>query len=140
MFIAKLGSLAGLAQGSLATGTDVQANAYTVDDDALLVHVRAEIPACAALGETHIISERLGLATDITLPGHGQLPSNIYLNATTQGSNAGSAGGARNSQYHCMGTGAPKDRRTRGNTTLNPSILAREYPNTRSDASYHFRL
>ena len=76
MFIAKLGSLAGLAQGSLATGADVQANTNTVDDDALLVHVRAEIPACAALGETHIISERLGLATDITLPGHGQLPSN----------------------------------------------------------------
>lgn len=73
---AKLGSLAGLAQGSLTTGADVEANTNTVDDDALLVHVRAEIPIGAALGETHIISERLGLATDITLPSHGQLPSN----------------------------------------------------------------
>lgn len=78
MFTGKLGGLARLAQASLATGADVQANAYTVDDDALLVHVRAKIATGAALGETHIISERLGLATDITLTGHGQLPSNQF--------------------------------------------------------------
>ena len=76
MFTGKLGSLARLAQRSLATGADIQANTNAVDNDALLVHVRAEIPIGAALGETHIISKSLGLATDITLPGHGQLPSN----------------------------------------------------------------
>lgn len=71
-----LGGLTGLAQAALASGADVQANADTVHDDALLVHVRAEIPVCAALGETHIISKSLGLATDVTFPSHGPAPFN----------------------------------------------------------------
>lgn len=80
----ELGGLTGLSQGALATGADIQANTDTVDDDALLVHVRAEIPARAALGETHIISERLGLATDITFPGHGLAPFKYSSGATTR--------------------------------------------------------
>ena len=79
LFGMELGCLTGLAQGSLATGADVQANAYTVDDDALLVHVGAKIPARAALGEAHIISKSLGLATDITFPGHKLAPFNILF-------------------------------------------------------------
>lgn len=74
----KLGGLTSLAECSLASGADIQADANTIHDDALLVHICAKIAARAPLGETHIISERLGLATDITLTGHGQLPSKTF--------------------------------------------------------------
>lgn len=91
-----LGGLTGLAQRSLATGADVQTNADTVDNDALLVHVRAKIPTGAALGETHIISESLGFATDVTLPGHGLAPFNIVFVASTRDPDtSGSAGDVR---------------------------------------------
>lgn len=124
-----LGSLAGFAQASLATGADVQANAYTINDDALLVHIRAKIPIGAALGETNIIPERLGFTTDITFSSHGQLPSIHLLVATTRGSKAGSAGDAQISHYQ-MCTGAPKDRRTGGNTTQNASTIPGDSPNS----------
>lgn len=93
-----LGSLTRLAQAALATGANVQANADAIHNNALLVHIRAKIPACAALGETHIISESLGLATDITLPGHGLAPFNTYHIAQTRGPEiSGSTGDARHS-------------------------------------------
>ena len=120
-FIGRLGSLAGFAQASLATGADIQANAHPIHDNALLMHVRAEIPTRAALGETHIISESLGFATDITLPGHGQLPSKHLSRRYDSGSKTCSAGDARKSHYQLC-TGAPEYCRTGGNTTLNASI------------------
>jgi hypothetical protein len=72
-------SLARLAERSLAARADVQANADTVHDDALLVHVRAEIPVRAALGKAHIIAKRLGFTADITFPGHGHAPFRTVL-------------------------------------------------------------
>ncbi len=93
----KLGGLTGLAQGSLATSADIQANTNAVDDDALLVHVRAKIPAGAALGEAHIIAKRLGLTTYVTFPGHGLAPFTLIFRRSDSGSITDSAGDVRSS-------------------------------------------
>lgn len=79
----------------MAAGADVQTNTDTVDDDALLVHVRAEIPAGAALGEAHIIAKRLGLTTYVTFPGHGLAPFTLIFRRSDSGSITDSAGDVR---------------------------------------------
>src|SRR5690606_19549704 len=53
----ELGGLTGLAQRALAARADVEPDADPIHDDALLVHVRAEIPVRAALREAHIIAK-----------------------------------------------------------------------------------
>lgn len=73
---AELGGLAALAQGAHAAGADVQADADTIDHDALLLHVGAKIAAGAALGETYITAKGLRLTAYITLPAHGLAPFN----------------------------------------------------------------
>lgn len=66
--------LARLAQRSLAASANVQTQSNTVDNNALLVHVRTKITIRAALGEAHIIAEGLGLSANITFSGHGHAP------------------------------------------------------------------
>lgn len=62
----------------------MQSNTDTVYDDALLVHVSAEIPACSSLGEAHIIAKSLGLTTYITLTGHGLAPFKKITDSATR--------------------------------------------------------
>jgi hypothetical protein len=70
----ELGGLARFAQRADASRADVQANAHSIHDNTLVLHVRAKIPAGASFRETHIVAKGFGFSANVTFPGHGGPP------------------------------------------------------------------
>jgi len=69
-----LGRFARFAHRPHTPGADVEPNPHAVHGEPLSLHIRTEITIRAALGEADVLAERLCLAANITLPGHGGSP------------------------------------------------------------------
>src|SRR5262249_19094599 len=61
-------------RGAHAARADVEPNRLAVENEALPVDVRLECPIGPPLRMADVVSKTLGLAADLTLPGHSGSP------------------------------------------------------------------
>lgn len=68
-----------LERGAHAARADVEANRLAVQNQALPVNVRLEGAVGAPLRMADVVSKALGLAADLTLPGHRGSPFQLLI-------------------------------------------------------------
>jgi len=69
-----LSRFARLLERSHTAGTDVDPNSDAVHGEPLALDIGTKVTVRAALGEAHVLAERLRLSAPVTFPGHGGSP------------------------------------------------------------------
>jgi len=69
-----LSRFARLLERSHTAGTDVDPNSDAVHGEPLALDIGTKVTVRAALGEAHVLAERLRFSANITFPGHGGPP------------------------------------------------------------------